>query len=366
MGIKQSEKTKNWLVWYGKRNPKTGKLYQLKRYNIKTKVKAKKVEVELIALVHRKIEEVQTPYWHEVIDEYIKASREVGLLESTVHDYQLKLRAHTMPEWEKKLVTEITAKDIRAVISEKLKDRSACQKKNILGFIRSALQFALEEGYIKLNPTPRMTFRHGIKIKKVLTKEQANVFLTKAKQFDSEWYPIWAMAVYTGMRNGELYALTWDKVDLERRILIVDAAWNSKDGFKSTKSGNDRTLEIAPNLVYILKELQLKNGKTGFVLPRMYRWDQGDQARQLRMFLMGIGIPPVRFHDLRATWATIMLGQGIEPIKVMKMGGWENIKTMMIYARKAGIDIKGITDGLDIHNPRIESAKVLSLKCEKK
>ena len=54
-----------------------------------------------------------------------------------------------------------------------------------------------------------------------------------------------------------------------------------------------------------------------------------------------------------------MLSKGIPPAKVMMMGGWKDIKTMMIYMRKAGVDIRGITDGLDLHNPVREAAKVL-------
>lgn len=55
------------------------------------------------------------------------------------------------------------------------------------------------------------------------------------------------------MRNGELYALTWDKVNLEKRKIVVDCSWNNKDGFKDTKSGEDCIIDIAPNLVYIHK-----------------------------------------------------------------------------------------------------------------
>ena len=68
------------------------------------------------------------------------------------------------------------------------------------------------------------------------------------------------------------------------------------------------------------------------------------------MFLAGMSLPQIRFHDLRATWATIMLGKGIPAIKVMRMGGWKEMKTMQYYMRMAGIDIKGITDVLNLHN----------------
>jgi len=61
------------------------------------------------------------------------------------------------------------------------------------------------------------------------------------------------------------------------------------------------------------------------------------------MFLEGIGLPPIRFHDLRATSASIMLSKGVEPIKVMIFFGWKDLKTMALYVRKAAVDIKGVT-----------------------
>ncbi len=61
-----------------------------------------------------------------------------------------------------------------------------------------------------------------------------------------------------------------------------------------------------------------------------------------------MGLPVVRFHDLRASWATMMMSLGVEPIKVMKMGGWKDLKTMDRYVRLGGIDIQGVTDNLKL------------------
>ena len=72
------------------------------------------------------------------------------------------------------------------------------------------------------------------------------------------------------------------------------------------------------------------------------------------MFLTGLGLPAIRFHDLRATWATLLLSKGVEPIKVMIMGGWKDLKTLQIYVRKAGVEMKGATDCLDFHNKHPE------------
>jgi integrase len=68
----------------------------------------------------------------------------------------------------------------------------------------------------------------------------------------------------------------------------------------------------------------------------------------------------MRFHDHRATWATIMLSMEIAPIKVMSMGGWNDLKTMQYYIRKAGVDTTGISDGLSLHIP-INDSKILSM-----
>ena len=86
--------------------------------------------------------------------------------------------------------------------------------------------------------------------------------------------------------------------------------------------------------------------KDNFVLPRVQGWETGEQAKYLKIFLAELNLPVIRFHDLRASWATIMLSKGVEPIKIMSMGGWKDLKTMQIYIRKSGIHIKGITNAL--------------------
>jgi integrase len=120
-------------------------------------------------------------------------------------------------------------------------------------------------------------------------------------------------------------------------------------------------VEIAPSLLPILQELRLKSGGNGPVLERHQEWTDGRQAQELRRFQEGLGLPQTRFHDLRATWCTLMLSKGVEPIKVMLMGGWENMKTMQIYMRKAGVSIRGITDVLRLHDPVVREANVVNL-----
>ncbi|MBX7231670.1 MAG: site-specific integrase [Bdellovibrionales bacterium] len=217
-----------------------------------------------------------------------------------------------------------------------LGDRSQSHQKSMHKFLKGLFLYAVECGYIQRTPVPMLQFRLGDKIKKVLTIEQIKLLLEKAHEMNHPWYPIWATALYSGCRNGKLYAITRDKVNFENRTILISSSWDHKHGFKDfTKSKQDRTIEIAPQLVPILKQLYAEEPESTFVLPRIREWDEGRQAEVLRTFLLGIGLPPVRFHDLRASWATAMLEMGVEPARVMIMGGWGDLKTMQIYMRKA-------------------------------
>lgn len=326
----------------------------------KQKTKVKQIERELIAAVERKIAEKVTPRWKDVVSSYVEDARARGLAEVTIYNTQKCVEAATFEKWGSRLVTEITTQDIRNLIQVEFKDNAPSHQRAMLKYLRQVFTYALENGYLQRDPVPKLAFRVGDKIKKVLTEDQVKTLLRTAKSMNWEWYPHVTMCLYTGLRNGELYALTWDRVSLDQRQIIIDRSWCSKGGFKSTKSGDDRVIEIAPNLVPLLKELKLKSYGESFVLPHMREWEIGEQARQLRRFLVGIGLPEIRFHDLRATWATLLLSKGVAPAKVMMMGGWKDMKTMMIYMRKTGIDIKGMTDCLNLHDPNFSGAKVLN------
>lgn len=363
MGIKEDpSKPGTFVVCYSKRDPVTRLPRNLRRKGFKSLSEAKRAYAQMILDVEDKLRRKKVPDWQAGTEAFLESCREKGLTEKTIEDYGLTIRAHTFELWTDRLVDSITTEEIRVLIKQRLGSKSASSQKGLLKLVRGVFNFALESGWISRNPSPHLNFKVGDKIRRVLTQTQAGLLLDRAREMDIDWYPHWATAIYTGMRNGELYALTWDKVDLVDQKILVDTSWNPIDGFKSTKSGDDRIVDIAPPLLTLLKRWKLERTDSVYVLPRLTKWDVGEQARELRMFLMGIGLEPVRFHDLRATWATMMLSKGVEPIKVMTMGGWKDIKTMMIYARKAGVDIKGVANVLsDFHNPSKETGKVLKI-----
>jgi integrase len=371
MGIKQMPDG-SYIVNHCVRHPITRKTMPLQR-KAKSLAEAKRIHAELIVILNDRTRRAQTPTWPALLTQYIqhlenqvKMNYVEQVTLGTIYKREKVLRRHTLPEWQEKFIDEITANDIRARLEASLENYSESHRKAFVKMVRSVFQFAVDDGLIPKNPTPQIKFKPIDKSKKVLNEEQILTLLRKAQEFEWEWYCHYAVALYTGMRSSELIALTWDKVDLEKRTILVDCSWSKSDGLKSTKSCFYRVIEIPKALLPVLTELKLKTVATEeFVLPRIGRWEQGDAAKPLRLFLRSIGLPEVVFHNLRASWATMLLNRGVAPSKVMKMGGWASMHTMMIYMRSAGIDIKGATNCLDdmqIHG--VESAKVIELRGE--
>lgn len=347
MGIKFDSKTKTYTVTYGKRHPVTNQPVSRRRVGVPTETKAKRVYDELVAKVNDKFRRIVAPPWEQILDQYFKHISQTDLRLNTLYKREVTIRKHTLPAWQGKLIDEIKTQDIYDLVFKLVGTMAESHRKFIVKGLRGVFNFAVEQGYINRNPTPLLKFKINEKIKNGLTEEQIIILLSKAQELNWEWYPHYAVALYTGMRNGELYALTWDKVKISKRQILVNCSWTSKDGYKSTKSGDDRIVEIPKPLIPLLEDLKKQSVGIEFVLPRLRHWDKGEQAKPLRLFLQSIGLPQIRFHDLRASWATLLLSKGVAPSKVMSMGGWKDMDTMMIYMRKAGIDIKDSTSVLD-------------------
>lgn len=340
--IKYDELKKTYRVSYSRRHPVTKEATSLTRTGIKTMEEAKRTYNGLIIKMEQKLSSSMYPLWPEMVDRFIEAFKNRGIANNTVYNYRTGLYAHTLKKWEKRQVNEIGTSDIRQLVLEDLAEKSEALRKDILKYVRAVFNYAADAGIILRDPTPKLKFKKNLKIKSVLKEDEIFHLLKMAKENNHPWFPVWALACYTGLRSGELYALKWDKIDLTKRMMIVSLSWNGKNGFKETKSGDDRIVEIAESLLPLMEDLY-RNRTTQFILPRFESWEKNEQARVLQNFLEKINLPRIRFHDLRASWATVMLSKGVEPIKVMSMGGWKDLKTMQIYIRKSGINIQGIT-----------------------
>lgn len=337
---------------------------QRKRKGIETLRKAEIIEFELKREL-AKLKEEKVPYrWSEWLEECLKRMR-LNYRPSTIMGYETQMGKWINPKWNSRDLNQITKQDVYDVIfMERESKLTPWSIKSLLKMVRRIFQMAIEEGILDKNPCS------GIKVnvpevdQKVLTKVEAEIFLREAKLTNHRFYSIWAMALMTGMRSGELFALKWTDIDFEGKTISVSKQWTSKNGYGPTKTQRGRIVPISNTLLKFLKELKMRSGsKSEFILPQLPEWENGEQARVTRDFCTALGITPVKFHDLRATFITNLLARGEPLARVMAIVGHSQIKTTNGYLRKAGVDVAGATERLSYELPEdVEYGKILSLK----
>ena len=343
---------------------------QLKKSKITSKARAERIEKQLYEEAHMELarRDGQGYNWSQIVEKWYlfkKTDSFDPISEHTLEDYLSALKTWTITIWNKP-AKSITRTDIKNIIKS-LDDagRSKSFQSKLKGTINKVFTWGLEESLIKevyQSPTYGIAVnRKAERVPTILNREEINKLLYSAKTLDSPWYPIWAMALLTGCRNGELFALEWDDVNFSSLTLRVSKSFNKRlNTTKSTKAGYWRNIPINSDLKSLLLELKKSGSASKFILPRLRDWRQGNQAKELKKFCIGIGILPIRFHDLRACFATQLLQNRVPPATVMKICGWKDLDTMGRYIRLAGIDEAGATDSLLILPNQALNTKVLN------
>jgi len=339
-----------------------GERVQRKRKGIETLRKAETIEFELMRELAKLKEEKVPLRWAEWFDECMKRMR-LEMMPSTIAGYETQIKKWIHPHWANLEIRTITKSDVYDVIFNKCEGfRTQYTRRNVLKMVKRIFQMAVEEGMLDRNPSSGVSVRVSEVAQKVLTVTEVEIFLREASKSYHRFYPVWAMALMTGMRSGELFALKWTDVEFENRKISVSKAWSSKIGITSTKTRRTRIVPMSDDLLSFLKERKLKCGADSeFVLPRLNEWEHGEQARVTREFCEGIGITPIKFHDLRATFITSLLARGESLARVMSMVGHSELKTTNGYLRKAGVDVQGGTDKLGYKLPQESEATILSI-----
>lgn len=297
--------------------------------------------------------------WGQLIDRFDQALHTGDGLDhpvkpTTAMDIIRGLQIYTR-DWWKRPAKDISILDAKKVMQGmNVEGLSASRRKAVKYYISVAWSYGRENGFIPpslVNPTTGVKTQskkdEENKKPEILNINEIRKLLEMGKALEHPWFPVWAMALHTGCRSGELFALQWSDVDEENRIITVSKTYNGR--FKkitSTKAGYWRDVPINDELLRLLRDLRAVTGSAPHVLPRFTDWSRGEQARILRQFCEGIGITSVKFHALRSCFATQLLKQGVAPVTVMKIAGWKDLKTMQRYVRLAGIEIDGATDQL--------------------
>jgi integrase len=370
----QKGATKMAIKHYIENNQKTYEVYvhghdqngrrvQWRRRGIQTLRSAQVIEFELKRELAKRKEQKIDLRFGEWTKEAL-ALMKLSYRPSTLYSYETTLNKWLLKPWKEVELNSITKQKVHVLLFEEMgTDTTLHTKKYVLKIMKRIFQMAIEQGHMDRNPALGIVIKVPESDKKVLTLQEVKRLLIESKHNDHRFYPIWVMALFTGMRSGELYAIRWSDVDLENKILHVGKSWSSKNGYTSTKNQKTRIVPISTELYEFLVEWKLKTYALhdGFVLPHLSEWTRGDAAEVLRGFCKSIGVTPIRFHDLRATFITNLLCQGESLARVMAIVGHADIDTTNVYLRLAGVELKGATDKLGFEIPKAQTATILRL-----
>ncbi len=245
----------------------------------------------------------------------------------------------------------------------RLKDQKLSPKScnNCLGLLKKMFTDAVRWGFVRQNEVARVRQLKAPETETLFwTLEEGKRFMAYTKESFPEMYPVFAIALYSGLRLGEIRALQWDCVDLERGTILVKRKFCNARRLvvEGTKGGKARQEPINKPLRDVLVEL-LARRDSDYVVPRgAFSWSHAH--RIMDRLCEGAGVQRIRFHDLRHTFAShlVMAGTPIYDVKVLL--GHADLKTTQRYAHLSPEHLKGATDVLDFESEALPD-NVISL-----
>ena len=191
--------------------------------------------------------------------------------------------------------------------------------RKLLVTFNQVMAYAVRHKFIDFNPVrdaerPRRQGKEGDeKAIAILNPEQIRAFLEA--ETDEKYKTLFLVAIMTGARQGEILGLKWSDVDFSKKQISINRTFNHGRFFTPKTKGSVRRIDLAPVVVKELAGWKLKSGgqDEGLIFPN----EAGEPMnysnmvqRHFHQALQKAGTDRIRFHDLRHTFASLLLNQG--------------------------------------------------------
>ena len=288
-------------------------------------------------------------YWIETMENMVK--------KTTIEGYKHYIDKHIKPAFNNVYLQDLKKEHLQCFFNNKLKNGRLDGKgglssktiKNIYVIVHQVLEMAYNSDLINKNVS------NGLKLPKV-KKYEAN-FLSKKplmeileKSKGTEIYIPIALAIFTGMRRGEVLGLSWNNVDFENKIVKVEQQLqeiNGKLEITTPKTESSIREVYIPNIfVEILKRYKVEQDKRKLKLGKSYKndinavctYETGELfnpktfSRKFNRFLKKNNLPEIRYHDIRHSHASLLFSQNIQDKFIsQRLGHSSTTTTKEIY-----------------------------------
>lgn len=247
----------------------------------------------------------------------------------TAHDYEVIIRVHLNPAFGEMMIADIKPADVQTFIAEKTRGLAAVTVNKQLVILKGMLVRAIEWGYLRESPA-----RFVKRLKEVHREmdyyqpDEINRFLTACTASNRL---LFATAIFTGLRQGELLALQWGDIDLVKLVLHVRRTYSPAFGFDEPKSeAGRRTVYLPPDLGEMFRTEGFAKAPKDLVFTSRYGLPiDPDQLRRFEFYptVARANLRKIRFHDLRHTYAAMMISIGASPKLLQEQLGHDSIDT---------------------------------------
>lgn len=277
--------------------------------------------------------------WHRSIRHQVK--------ESTISNYVMKAKKHLLPEFGNKLIDSISQNEIYNFIEYKGKEGLSDRYiSDIIVLMKSIFKYAVKVYHV-FNPLDGITMskKKSSKIELLDEKEQEKLQQYIAKNPNNTNLGV-ALSMSTGIRIGELCALQWEDIDLEKRILTVKKTIQriqcptdiSKTKLIITEPKSETSKRSIPVPDCIINFLQRFKGKdkeyvlSGSEKPIEPRTMQYRFAKILK----NVNLPSVHFHALRHIFASTCVKLGFDVKTLSELLGHSSVEiTLNLYVHSS-------------------------------
>ncbi len=298
--------------------------------------------------------EVRSMTFANAAQEWLTNHAEVRKAKSSIMGDKTMLKLHILPMLGKIMLHTIRPNHIDQLIRH-LKDKQlsdATVDKN-LQTIKAVFNFHVKRGVLFYNPMSAIRMLHNKEVPfKFWSRGDAQTFLEhSAKKHigsDTEvFHLLYKVALNTGMRQGELIALKWNAVDLDRSLITVCRTYDKHTrGIVETTKG--RKIRVIPIEDAIHDDMAKLKAKTQGELVFQYHGRLVDPDNLYhRHFLKDVeesGVERIRFHDLRHTFASHYMMNGGNRFELQKFLGHSDAKLTERYAHLSLEYIAGKTN----------------------
>lgn len=274
------------------------------------------------------------------LEEFIEY-KALSLSETTIYGYRNILKNHIIPYFKNMTVQEITTKDIQNYVTVKAKTGISLQTiKKHVALLDSVFRNAYMSRIIDENPVSRLEHIKAPSHKLECMDAHEIALLCDSVEGTQLEVPV-KLAVYLGLRRGEVLGLKWEHIDFKNAVLYVNntrtqAGRNTIEKQPKTER-SIRQLHLSQELIDLLVEQKKKSSRIMVKNQAMTDYvafmDNGRPFKPnylsecFRNHLLSNGYKPIRFHDLRHSFASIANDAGISMNEISSAMGHSNIST---------------------------------------